>query len=195
MDDQLIFPYIDGIPTKGCWVKIDELTDWDDIRTAMAIDGVFDCKIPINTDDPEDPDAYRSLETARKLAAEQYGGDILVACTDGALAGYFLSKHDGFELDEFKLWAEFLLRRDDIDEDVVVAYLSWTGTSVDHFEESYSGTYKSKEDWAEGFISKLYSIPEGLENYIDYEKFVRDCEMSDYNFEKVSGGVAVFRDT
>lgn len=185
MDDCSIFVYIDGNPTKGCWMDIDELTDDDDVREALAEAGVFDDLIPEDCDD---------METARGAAATDYGGDILIADVEG-FARPFLSQWGIFDWDNFKKWAEYLDRNKHVDEDALIAFFDWMSVNedVDYFEEAYQGTHKSKEDWAESFMNDVYDIPSHLENYIDYARFARDCEMDGYYFAEVAGGVAVFR--
>lgn len=177
MSDSRAFFYVDGVPTKGCWVDIDSTTDMDDVCTALAAAGVFD--EGISPDDDRDE--------GRKTMAEQYDGDILVADAEG-LAGEFLGSNGKFDLEELVCWLSFIDDRR-YDEDAVVAYVSGFGTqyaTTSGFEDCYCGTFDTSADWAAEAINDTYSVPKGLENYIDYDSFVRDCEQ---------GGEYVFADT
>ena len=53
----------------------------------------------------------------------------------------------------------------------------------DEFDESYSGSFNSDEDFAEDLADQtglLEAIPENLRCYFDFEKFARDLLMGDY---------------
>lgn len=68
--------------------------------------------------------------------------------------------------------------------------------ALEQFQDSYQGTYRSLEDWAEEYAEStgmLDSIPENLRYYFDFERFARDCEINgDISSHDVSDGVAVF---
>lgn len=83
--------------------------------------------------------------------------------------------------------------------EVVDAYVNNVGAHYADFsrlQDSYLGTYASKEDWAheslEGYqIDKL--LGRDLCGYFDYESYATDQELSGYvTFFDVSDGVAVF---
>ena len=167
------FFYVDGIPTKGLWIDIDSTTDTDDVLGALADAGF------IPRDEDGEPD---------------YGGDLLVACTDGELAPEFLCRHDTFDLDglvEVLAYCERLK----VSEEAVAAYLSEIGSwSKSDFENAYCGKYESKEAYAGDMIEEcglLSEVPDSLRGYFDYEKFARDLFINDYMF---SNG-HVFRNT
>jgi antirestriction protein len=50
--------------------------------------------------------------------------------------------------------------------------------TLEGFEASYSGEWDSPEAWAEEYMtSNMVEIPKFLENYIDFKKFARDCQL------------------
>jgi antirestriction protein len=74
------------------------------------------------------------------------------------------------------------------------AFLTYdSDMTAEDFEESYRGTYRSVEDFADELIEEgvLGEIPENLLPYIDVEKFARDLEIGGDIFT-VDGGDGVF---
>jgi antirestriction protein len=59
-------------------------------------------------------------------------------------------------------------------------------------DERYCGLHDSEEDFARETMEEIYSIPDYLQNYIDYEKVARDWFLSDYVSLEVDHQVAVF---
>lgn len=150
------FFYIDGIPTKGTWVDLDESTTWEDIAAAIRE------KIPGAVID-----------------------EILCADAEG-LARNFLSRYDCFSLGEWQTWAEAAGRSHLDPEILAAYCENvgeWTEEAVSKAEDSYSGTFDNSEDFAYDYAEQtgmLESVPENLRYYFDYEKFGRDLMAGDY---------------
>lgn len=176
LSDERAFYYVDGIPTKGVWIDLDQITDEDDIKQALADAGL------IPTDDDEDD---------QNTGTPVYDGDLLVATVEGALAPHFLSKYDTFDLGEFKECVEEC-DSDRIDYDHAAAYINWAGSwSLRNFEDARCGKYDSEVAYAEELFDECYlhDVPESVRYYVDYEKFARDLFMSDYYFDDDTGYV------
>lgn len=158
------FFYVDGIPTKGCWVDIDSTTDDDDIREALAAGGF------IGRDEIGDP---------------AYDGDIMVADIDGELVGAFFSSRTGLlNLGELVEAIDYC-DNNSVDEAAVAAYVEDRGHwNEDDFRDSFCGEYDSEVAYAEELFDECYAheIPENMRYYIDYKKFARDLFMTDYYF-------------
>jgi antirestriction protein len=163
-DTQEAFFYVDGIPTKGAWIDLEDVTDTDDVLEALADAGV----IERNADD-----------------TITYGGDLLVADVDGVLAKHFLSKYGTFDLSGcLECMSECESRG--ISFDAAAAYINHFGTwSRDTFEEAYQGEWDSEVDFAENLFDELYlhELPSHVQSYIDYEKYARDIFIDGYTFE------------
>lgn len=95
-------------------------------------------------------------------------------------------------------WEEWV----DLDEDdreLLEMYLEEVdaGGTLEDARESFSGKYPSRDYWAEEFWQEtgmLRDIPEGLQMYIDYDAYARDCEMNgDMAFVSKGGEVWAFR--
>ncbi|WP_330178541.1 antirestriction protein ArdA [Candidatus Vondammii sp. HM_W22] len=122
------------------------------------------------------------IEDAEEYAIHDYEG----------FDGYGLSEYEGLE--SVQETASF------IDE-----YPAIGGELLNHFggsledakkaaEESYSGCYKSLDDYAEELTDNTSEIPENLAYYIDYERMGRDMEMSGdiYTIETAHDEVHIF---
>lgn len=158
------FWYINGEPTNGKWIDMDYIDSTDEVLEELAEDEI----IPRNEDgEPE------------------YGGDLLVADAE-ELAKAFLSRHDTFDFDDF-VEARDHCASNHVDEDAVVAYLSYAGSwSKSDFENSYQGEADSEVAFAEQLcddLGYLNEMPEHLRSYFDYEAFARDLFISDYWLE------------
>lgn len=163
---QRAFFYVDGIPTKGMWIDLDDVSDTDDVLRELADAGY----VPKGEDDEP-----------------IYGGDLLVACTEGALAEAFHSSRiDAFDLDGAK---ECM---DDCDRgswsyEAAAAYIDHFGSwSYSGFEEAYQGEWANEQEFAENLFDEIYlhEVPDFAKNYIDYEKFSRDLfRGGDYTME------------
>jgi antirestriction protein len=150
------FFYIDGIPTKGTWVGLDESTTWETIADAIRE------KIPGAVID-----------------------EILCADAEG-LARHFLSRYDCFSLNEWQEWTEAVGRSHLDPEIVAAYCENlgnWTREAVSDAEDDYAGSFDSPEDFACDYFEQtmtLESLPENLRYYFDFEKFGRDLLMGDY---------------
>lgn len=159
-DDDRAFFYVDCIPTKGLWLDLDDVSDWSDVHEA--------------------------LQGARLIRAD-YGGDILVADIEGAIARCcYSSRCDLLDL------ARYIEMRDDVtrhdfDRGAVAAFVAWYGGwDADTFESAYMGRHDSEQAYAEQYIDDtglLSGIPENLQCYFDIEHFASDLFMGDYYFD------------
>lgn len=157
------FYYINGEPTNGKWIDMDSIDSTDEVLEELAEADI------IPRDEDDEPD---------------YGGDLLVADAEG-LTKAFLGSCGTFDLDDFVESRDWCASNH-VDEDAVVAYMSYAGSwSQRDFEDSYQGKADSEVDYAEQLFDECYAhdIPENLRCYIDYEAFARDLFISDYWFE------------
>jgi antirestriction protein len=155
------FFYIDGIPTKGCWVDLDASTTWETIADAIreAIPGaVID--------------------------------EILCADAEGE-ASHFLTPFDAFDLNGWQNYATALEESHldpEIAAAYCDNLGEWTPKSVEDAADCYAGTFDTPAEFAEDLADQtgmMESIPESLRYYFDFEAFARDLLIGDY-FE--SGG-------
>lgn len=164
-ETQSAFFYVDGIPTKGLWVDVEDVSDTDDVLKLLADAG------HVPTDEDGEP---------------VYDGDLLVADTEGKLAEQFLGKYGSFDLADLK---ECMDDCDDNnwDYDAAAVYIGWAGSwSKSNFEDAYNGEWESEAAFAENLFDECYlhEVPDFAKNYIDYEKFARDLfRGGDYTFE------------
>ena len=154
------FFYVDGAPTKGLWLDLDDVNDWGDVSEA--------------------------LQGARLIRAA-YGGDILVADIEGAIARRcYTSRCDLFDLDRYVEMRDDIARHD-LDRGAVAAFVAWYGSwAADTFESAYMGRHDSEQAYAEQYIDDtglLSGIPENLQCYFDIEHFASDLFMGDYYFD------------
>ncbi len=59
-------------------------------------------------------------------------------------------------------------------------------------DERYCGIHDSEEDFAEETMEEIYSIPDYLQNYIDYKRVAHDWFLCDYVSLEIGHKVAVF---
>lgn len=158
------FFYIDGIPTKGLWLDLEDLSDWDEVKEALANDGLI---LRNGDDEPE------------------YDGDILVADIEGDLPRqFYTSSLDAFDLDGFVECRDDC-DRNHIDHDAAAAYLDWSNGpwSLDSFQDAYRGEAESETEFAENYADEaglLEQLPNDLRCYFDYEAFGRDLFINDF---------------
>jgi antirestriction protein len=151
MNNQAFF-YIDGIPTKGNWIDLDDISEWDEIKEQLAT------SLEIESGDID---------------------EVLCADVEGLARHFYSSNCDSFDLDE---WADFKeqMSGTHLDAEVIDAYLDNCGiggVSISDIEEAYSGQFDSWEDLAYDLLEStgdINQIPESLRGYFDYEKFGRD---------------------
>lgn len=150
------FFYIDGIPTKGCWVELDSSTTWEDIAQAIRE------KIPGAVVD-----------------------EILCADAEG-LARNFLSRYDCFALNEWQAWIEAAERSSYDPEIIALYCDNlgdWSEEAVEAAEQNYWGEHDSPADFAAELLEgsgELASIPESLRYYFDYDKYANDLLSGDF---------------
>ena len=162
MNNQAFF-YIDGIPTKGNWIDLDDITDWDGVKSELAK------SLGLKADDLD---------------------EVLCSDIEGLPRHFYASNCDGFSMTE---WADFKeqLEATHLDAEVIDAYLdnmgSYGGVDISDIEDAYYGEYDDFTDFAYHLMEDtgdLEQIPESLRGYFDYEKFGRDLS---YDFFESNG--------
>lgn len=168
MDEQA-FWYVDGDPMKGAWIDMDSIGGTDEVLEELAEKGIV----------PHDEDGE-----------PEYGGDLLVADTEGALTKLALGKYGTFDFDLF-----VRLRDSGIEPEILEAWEHCFGQfpdDLDTIQGNYRGQFDSWEKMAEELLEEtgeLQEIPENLRYYFDYEKYARDlriggdmCEHNEHFF-------------
>jgi antirestriction protein len=150
MNNQAFF-YIDGIPTKGTWVDLDEVTTWEDVAHILS------AKFPSS-----------SFE------------EILCSDIEGLPRHFYASNCDSFSMTEWADFKE-QLDATHLDAEIIDAYLDNMGSSggvdIDAIQDSYYGQYDDFTDFAHHLMEEtgdLDQIPEGLRFYFDFEAYGRD---------------------
>lgn len=147
--------YVDGIPTKGCWVNLCQINDTDDVLAELVKAGV---------------------------TQHNYGGDLLAADVEGALSwAFYSSQNDLLDLDGFVACRD---ECDDEEAAAAFIewFGSWDSNT---FEDAYQGRYASEEAYAEHLIEEtgmLAEIPDHLQCYFNYGQFATDLFICDYYF-------------
>lgn len=154
--DQVFF-YVDGIPTKGRWIALEQIDSWAEVHLTLRAAG---------------------------LVSAGYGGDVLAADIEGTLARcFYFSRYDLFELPRYVEVREEI-ERHDLDRDAVAAFIDWSGSfDVDSFSDAYMGKYDSEEAFAEQLVEDcgmLADVPEHVARYFDTEAFAHDLFLGDY---------------
>lgn len=162
------FYYVDGIPTKGMWIDLDDINDTDEVLQHLAEEKL----IPVDED-----------------GEQNYGGDLLVADIEGPLVECFYSSRcDSLDLYGFVEARDYCKGDEDKEEAVAEFIENVAGSgpfSSDDFESAYCGEYDSEEEYAKQLVDDLGyldQIPENLRFYFDYEKFARDLFINDCYF-------------
>lgn len=152
MTNQAFF-YIDGIPTKGTWVNLDTITEWDEVRD--------------------------ELSKALQIESDNID-EILCADVEGLPRHFYASSCDSFSMNE---WRDFkdAMESTHLDEEVIEAFIEYEGgnfgVSVDEIEDAYQGHYDTLLNFACELLEdtgELNQIPEHLQRYFDYEAFAHD---------------------
>ena len=151
---------------------------------------------------------------ARVAADFPETADVFEGCRARGHEEFWCMDHQGFEglLDGecSPMTAQAIAEAADEIEDyypieAVAAYCSNHGCSLEpgskyefdksDFEDSYNGTWRSEEEFAENLADDLGGIPDDhwLSNYVDYEKLARDLFMSDYWSAEGGDGIFAFR--
>jgi antirestriction protein len=151
-DNQGFF-YIDGIPTKGRWIDLDQVGAWEDIQLQLS-----------------------------ELFPSSSFDEVLCADVEGLASHFYASNCDSFDLDGWLEFLEEK-QTTHLEDEVISAYFDNCGVvSVDTVEEAYQGEYNSDEDFAQQLaddIGLLSGMDESLQCYFDWESWTRDL-MFDY---------------
>lgn len=152
-DNQAFF-YIDGIPSKGLWVPLDDVTEWQQVQDKMQA-------------------AYPAADVDELLCSD----------IEGLPKYFYASNCDSFSMSEWAAFKEDQAAYPDLDEGVIAAYFENCGVSpLSEVEEAYQGEHDSDEAFADEYLEStgmLEEIPENLRCYFDTEAFARDM-MYDY---------------
>lgn len=152
MNNQAFF-YIDGIPTKGAWIDLDTITEWDEVKAELA--------------------KHLSIDAGEL-------DEILCADVEGLPRHFYASNCDAFSMTE---WADFKEQLDatHLDAEVIDAYLdnmgTYGGVDISNIEDAYFGEFDDFTNFAEHLMNEtgeLESIPESLRYYFDFEAYGRD---------------------
>jgi antirestriction protein len=160
MNNQAFF-YIDGIPTKGTWVDMDEVTTWEQVEAILL-------------------DLFPTAQI----------DEILCSDIEGLPRHFYASNCDSFSMTEWADFKEQLATTH-LDEETIDAYLdnmgTYGGVDIDAIQDSYYGQYDDFTDFAYHLMEEtgdLEQIPESLRGYFDYEKFGHDLS---YDFFESNG--------
>jgi antirestriction protein len=152
MNNQAFF-YIDGIPTKGAWIDMDDITEWEQVKEQLA----NHLKIDAGNID-----------------------EILCSDIEGLPRHFYASNCDSFSMTE---WADFKeqLEATHLDAEVIEAYLdnmgAYGGVDISDIEDAYYGEYDTFEDFVYQFVEDtciLEGMDDSVRGYFDYEKYGRD---------------------
>lgn len=155
------FFYVDGIPTKGLWIDLEDVDGWHDIHQALV---------------------------QAELISAGYAGEILVADVEGALArACYASRVDTIDLGTYITLRDSISHLN-APAGAAVAFINWYGSwDSDAFENAFMGVFDSEEAYAETLIEEngmLAEMPEYLRCYFDVERFARDLFIGDYYFDE-----------
>lgn len=126
--DPKAFFYIDGTPTKGCWVELDQDTTWDHI--------------------------HQCLREALELPDDHPIDEVL--CSDSQGIAKLFVAHDCFDLHTFTTWAAKV--DDSTPEGAVEAYFLHLNPGVDpaQFLDAYRGEYGSRAEFAQQWFDETH---------------------------------------
>jgi len=156
------FFYVDGIPTKGAWIDLENVEGWDDVKELLA------SHLGTDADDID---------------------EVLCADIEGIARHFYASVCDGFDM---KGWLEFKeeAQASHLDIEIIDAYLDNVGSggvSVSTIEDAYYGEFDDFTDFAHHILEEcgdLDQIPENLRYYFDFEAYGRDLS---YDFFESNG--------
>lgn len=164
--DSRAFFYIDGIPTKGLWVDLDEVEGWNTVETLLA------AKYP-----------------------NSFIDEILCADIEGIGKHFYASNCDFFSMTEWLEFLESI-ENTHLDIEAISAYFECFGKygdiDISSIDDQYYGQYDNWEEFVYQFVDDtclLEGIPDSLQSYFDYEKYGRDLS---YDFS-ISDSGHVFR--
>jgi len=149
MNNQAFF-YIDGIPTKGTWVDMDDITEWEQVEAILL-------------------DLFPTAQI----------DEILCSDIEGLPRHFYASNCDSFSMTEWADFKE-QLEATHLDAEVIDAYLDNMGSSgvdISDIEDAYYGEFDDFTDFAQRLLEDtgdLEQIPESLRYYFDFEAYGRD---------------------
>jgi hypothetical protein len=158
-EDRAFF-YVEGIPTNGIWLDLDDVDSWSDIHEALQRAG---------------------------LIGEDFDGDTLVADIEGDITKCcYSSSYDLFDLNRY-IELRDAVNQSGFDKAAVAVFIGWFGSwDADTFESAFMGQHDSEQAYAEQYIDEtgmLDDVPQHLRCYFDYEAFARDLFMGGYYFD------------
>jgi antirestriction protein len=160
MNNQAFF-YIDGIPTKGTWVDMDEVTTWEQVEAILL-------------------DLFPTAQI----------DEILCSDIEGLPRHFYASNCDAFSMTEWADFKESL-DATHLDAEVIDAYLdnmgTYGGVDISDIEDAYHGEYDDFTDFAQHLMEEsgdLEQIPASLRFYFDFEAYGRDLS---YDFFESNG--------
>jgi antirestriction protein len=130
-------------------------------------------------------EVYKMLSESPTLGAEEFE----IHDYEG-FCSYKLSKYCGLE--EAKAIADFIGESGPVAAELLNYY--GLDEAIEKMENDYHGEYRSESDYAEQLFNDCFleSIPDNLQNYIDYEAFARDLFIDDCFSVEVGYSVHVF---
>jgi antirestriction protein len=147
------FFYIDGIPTKGRWIDLDQVGAWEEIQLQLS-----------------------------ELFPSSDFDEVLCADVEGLAHHFYASSCDSFDLDAWVEFLEEKAGTH-LSDEVINAYFENCGvSSLSDVEEAYAGEHNSDEDFAYQLaddIGLLSGMDESLHCYFDWSSWTRDL-MYDY---------------
>ena len=150
MNNQAFF-YIDGIPTKGLWVDLDEVTEWEQVEEKLL-------------------DLFPTSQI----------DEILCSDVEGLARHFYASNCDSFAMSEWADFKE-QMDNTHLEAEIIDAYLenmgSASGVDMSDIEDAYCGEFDDWTDFAYDMVENcgyLAEMPPSIRGYFDYEKFGRD---------------------
>ena len=133
--------------------------------------------LPMSEDDLDEV-CHTIARTPRNAEGEitGEGDELIVVDVEG-----FPVKAESGSPQRFNAWVDALEKHGE----PLAGYIDRMGYSIsddpatisDEYEDAYAGEFASKEDHAEETFRDLYTIPDHLQYYIDWEKVARDFEI------------------
>jgi antirestriction protein len=159
------FFYIDGIPTKGCWIDLMDIDGWESVEEKLL-------------------DLFPSAQI----------DEILCSDIEGIGKCFYASNCDGFSMDQWLEFKDSL-EATHLDIEAIEDYIENIGSSdidISNIEDCYYGQYDDFDSFVYQFVDDcdiLHGMDESLKCYFDYAAYGRDLS---YDFFIGSNG-HVFR--
>jgi antirestriction protein len=100
--------------------------------------------------------------------------------------------HEYESIDDVVALAQFIHEHGKLGAEVLAQYNNHIEDATHALEECYQGEFESEEDFAQSLFEDCYTIPDYLQNYIDYQKVARDLFINDYMSFEVDHKTHVF---